>query len=577
MPALALTLLIAFVGLLCFLLLTGLGLLTQALLRLEPSPLGSFIVGWGISIGVLEIYHLFRPVDLFVSGVLVALGLLGLAWHWRKLHELAGWLRSNRMAVVTVSALLILLIALRSTGLCVHYDTGLYGASEIGWLTSYRVVPGLANLHGRLGFSSSIFFGIAALEALHLGSMSYRVWDGLLLAIVCVASVTAIGRILARDRNRPSDSFMAVLTIPLIFYIGYSQLVGADTDLPATLACFLAGFLLVRDLESREESVTSRQTLLIAASLVSAMAVLTKFSTIVFAGACCVFCLWRLFSLRRAPEWNRRAAYGCLLLLAGLLTGGICTNYVESGYPFYPNDFLGLSADWAVPRGSVRLLAAIIKSWARLPFVARYKTAGWRWMDVWIIYARQERTSFWAPLIAIGVATPLLILMARKSKRSVRDFWPILVSCIVAIAAWFYLAPDLRFVQGPVWVLAATLGGLVLSEMSLKHWHQIDRVIAVAIVALTIYYSYPHVLWQQFNQPLQSRDPAELFPSIMYGTYRTRSGLLVQVPLRGDQCWDAPLPCTPYFNDKLELRDPRSLQSGFRSADFVEFQWLPYR
>ncbi|HTZ73025.1 MAG TPA: hypothetical protein VMB47_03825 [Candidatus Aquilonibacter sp.] len=577
MPVLTLVLLVASAGLLCFLLLTGLGLLAQELLRLEPGPLEAFITGWGIFIGVLELYHLFRPIDSFVSGVAIALALLGLALQRQKLRRTFGRLRARHITGVAFSALLIFLIALRSTGPCVHYDTGLYGASAIDWLTSYRVVPGLANLHGRLGFNSSVFFCIAVLQALHLGAISYRVWDGLLLAVVSVLSINAITRILVRERNRPSDGFLAVLAIPLISYVGYSQLVGADTDLPATLACFLAGLLLLRDLESEDEPAASRQTTLVAGTFISAIAVLTKFSTIVFAGACCVLCVWRLYSLRRTAEHNHRAMYGCFVLLASLFGGGICTNYVESGYPLYPNDFLGLHADWAVPRSSVRLLAAIIKSWARVPFVARYKTAGWRWVNVWIIYARQERIPFWAPLIAVGVATSLLMLMARKSKRSALDFWPILLSCAVSVAAWFYLAPDLRFVQGPVWVLAATLGGLVISEMSLKHWHQIDRVAVVAILALTIYYSYPHVLWQQFNEPMQARNGDQLFPSITYGTYRTRSGLLVQVPLHGDQCWDAPLPCTPYFNDKLELRDPPSLRSGFRSADFVELQWLPYR
>jgi uncharacterized membrane protein YobD (UPF0266 family) len=577
MPVLTLVLLIAAVGLLSFLVVTGLGLLTQALLQLEPSLLEAFVTGLGVFIGVVEIYHLFRPIDLLVSGVLIALGLLGLAWQWPKLRRSISRVRSGGIAAVAFSTLLILLIALRSTGPCVHYDTGLYGASAIDWLTSYRVVPGLANLHGRLGFNSSVFFCIAALQALHVGQISYRVWDGLLLATVSVLSVSSIARLLARDRNRPSDGFMAILAIPLIFYVGYDQLVGADTDLPATLACFLAGLLLVRDLESEEDSTTSRETALVAAALVSTIAVLTKFSTAIFAGACCIFCLWRLFSLRRRTQGNRRALFGCLLLVAALFAGGMCTNYVESGYPFYPNDFLGLAADWAVPHSSVRLLAAIIKSWARVPFVARYKTAGWRWVNVWIIYARQERIAFWAPLITIAVATALLLLVRAKSKHSVRGFGPVLLFCLAGIAAWFYLAPDLRFVQGPVWVLAATLGGLSLWKISLKRWHQIDRLIVVAILVLTVYCSYPYVLWQQFNQPMQVRDPAQLFPSIMYGTFRTRSGLLVQVPLQGNQCWDTPLPCTPYFNDKLELRDPPSLKSGFRSADFVEFQWLPYR
>jgi hypothetical protein len=75
---------------------------------------------------------------------------------------------------------------------------------------------------------------------------------------------------------------------------------------------------------------------------------------------------------------------------------------------------------------------------------------------------------------------------------------------------------------------------------------------------------------------MQVQHPEWLFPSVLVGTFQTHSGLLVQVPRKGDQCWDAPLPCTRYFNPNLELGDPQSLPSGFRAADFVEFQWMPF-
>ena len=43
----------------------------------------------------------------------------------------------------------------------------------------------------------------------------------------------------------------------------------------------------------------------------------------------------------------------------------------------------------------------------------------------------------------------------------------------------------------------------------------------------------------------------------------TSSGLLVYTPKFGDQCWDAPLPCTPYFKESLRLRRPGDMASGF--------------
>jgi hypothetical protein len=33
----------------------------------------------------------------------------------------------------------------------------------------------------------------------------------------------------------------------------------------------------------------------------------------------------------------------------------------------------------------------------------------------------------------------------------------------------------------------------------------------------------------------------------------TLAGLRVRMPFQGDQCWSAPLPCTPYFDPGLSL------------------------
>lgn len=40
------------------------------------------------------------------------------------------------------------------------------------------------------------------------------------------------------------------------------------------------------------------------------------------------------------------------------------------------------------------------------------------------------------------------------------------------------------------------------------------------------------------------------------------SGLIIYTPGAGDQCWDAPFPCTRYFRSELRLRG-KSLSEDF--------------
>jgi len=46
--------------------------------------------------------------------------------------------------------------------------------------------------------------------------------------------------------------------------------------------------------------------------------------------------------------------------------------------------------------------------------------------------------------------------------------------------------------------------------------------------------------------------------------YHLPSGLTVNVPIRTNQCWNADLPCSPYFLDQLQLRRDASPRWGFQ-------------
>ena len=43
----------------------------------------------------------------------------------------------------------------------------------------------------------------------------------------------------------------------------------------------------------------------------------------------------------------------------------------------------------------------------------------------------------------------------------------------------------------------------------------------------------------------------------------TKYGVVVFKPMHGDQCWDSPVPCTPYFNEELRMRKHQDISSGF--------------
>lgn len=52
-------------------------------------------------------------------------------------------------------------------------------------------------------------------------------------------------------------------------------------------------------------------------------------------------------------------------------------------------------------------------------------------------------------------------------------------------------------------------------------------------------------------------------PKVPVYTYRTKSGLILYTPQKGDQCWDIHLTCVPYPDSQLRLIAPGDLSKGF--------------
>lgn len=559
----------------CTLALLGLGSLVEAFLGSDARPLEAVLMGLGLTLPALELYHLFRPVDWIVSATLALAGLIGLAIRSAHLRQfLKNRVGRHKQLVVALSAL-SLLIGVRSAGACEHFDTGLYGIQAVRWLTAYRAVPGLADFYERLGFNNSFFLLVACFKATIFGSLAYRLWQGVFLIVILSLLLRSMKAVLYAERNWASDWFLVLLSIPIIFYVCRGDLVGTNTDLPADFTCILGAFFFLRDIEAAADPEHRRENTLFAACIAFSLAVVFKLSTIVFAGPCCLVCFVKLLRLQRTSGFSRKGVWVCFALVGSMLLGWISLGYIQSGYPFFPAAALSLPVDWRVPRSSVQLQAAVTKSFARIRNVSRSKTAGWAWLHPWFAEVRHDRVEFLIPTLIIVFGILFLIFARKESEKSLRNLWPLLLPCFASIVFWFLSAPALRFAQGEIWVLTGTIGSVVLTVLSKKTRAARNMVLTLVILALAGLAVGPTTLWSQFYDPLFGAHSYALFPQAPTITMDTQSGLKIIVPASGQQCWDAPLPCTPYFSPNIQLRQAPSLKSGFRPTEMIEAQWLP--
>jgi hypothetical protein len=549
--------------------LIGVGSLILRRFDSDYSLMHAFWMGLAASVALLEIWNFFWPVNAAITMGISGLGVAGIVVNRVVLfHRLAGSFRTSRW-LIAFSLAILLLLALRASGPCDYADTSLYGAPAVRWFSTYSVVPGLANLHCRLGLNSSVFLCIAALNQGPWHGLGFHLFAGFVFAAFWFTLLPACFRLIAGSSASPADWFYCILTIPIAFLTARAKIVGTLTDEPATIACLVAAGILFEELRSKNGPGDSKPNpaRLVTACSLFALALAFKQSTIVFAPLAWLLA-FRWIWLTNQPAAKRKMCLASALLLAtAILLPWCARGVVLSGYPIFPAAVLGFPVDWKLPIGVMHWYVAAIGYWGRFEEMGIAKANGLTWLRAWLDVTVRNRAAFQVPLM-ISLAGSAIVLGHRSRKRA-WAFYPwlwLLVPSFAGALFWFFVSPAPRYGQFSIWATAGTLGTWgIVSMTSGPRRDQLTKIVLAGLAGLLIWCLISFG-WKQPYERLLTAPPLAPLPEPRLTVRHTLSGLAVFVPVEGDQCWDAPLPCTPYFDETLRLRDPQSLRSGFTST-----------
>src|SRR6202021_2551169 len=267
---LVVALLIVLVWALCASVMAGLGSLVLQKLCGKWSVSEAFWSCICAAVAVLQLYHIYKPIDNLIVVLLCVLGILGVVLNRnafvhviRRASGVGLWSTCAYVAVVLV-------IAVRCAGPVFHYDTGLYGAMAVRWFVTYPLVPGLTNLLGQLGLNSNVFLCEAALEQGPLRDLAFHILVGLFLCALLVRIVKSYVRVLGGQENI-IDYFVLPLAVPATVWVLNSEVVGTNTDLPTSvisLVALIALFDLVQENpKDREKTERFESRFIVATSL----------------------------------------------------------------------------------------------------------------------------------------------------------------------------------------------------------------------------------------------------------------------------------------------------------------------
>ncbi len=568
--------------LLFFLLFSGLGAVVLRWMSQMPTSgllwLDSFWLGWALSLAILQLWHFAFPVNEVILLLLALAALVSLLMQRRHLVPIVGRLKHNRLFLL-IFALSLLWMSNRAIDMPTAFDTGYRDIQAVMWIDAYAAVPGLINLFSSLGLNNhSVYLYDALLDVSFWDGRSYHIATGLLLVVFLAYAIQGAAQ-LYRHRDGAGIRWswiFATLIIPyILFYtVRRGGITHFLTDTTVDLIGFLALIYLLDFLQDYKSVQSSNRYLIFRLAILVITGFTVKQSFVILGLSIGllvgVVWLWR-GGFRAGIKHFAQILIPILLFALLMIIPWMARGVISSGYVAYPQSFGRVEVDWAVSEEQ------LVHRQQRLATNTRIRhgdpevvLASWDWVVPWFQSLSRNVFMFLLPL-ALSFAALVLygsgLWRNRHGKRGLPLGLWVLLPPLVMIVFWFLTAPNIKYIRYILWSNVALL--VLLAALA---WHSVSwrlRILGVyGVLALCLgYVLYLMVMLPTRPLPAGPEDGfyAHALPPIR--VYETAGGLQINVPdSHIDQCWQIPLPCTPYPHPDIYERVPGEIWHGFSSV-----------
>ncbi|MCR5675065.1 MAG: hypothetical protein K6G16_05075 [Lachnospiraceae bacterium] len=431
-----------------------------------------------------EIFSLFAGVGL-TAILLFHLLCLAAALICRKsllsqLRSAGRFLRADRRRtarLLLTGTLLILLFAAGSSAGNWHIDTPLYHAQSVHWIERYGVVPGLGNLQSHFAYNNACFSLYALFSFVWLTGQSFHAIPGfiaLLVVSLCLFSPAENGE----DASSHSLTRTAIRLASLlgIFFL-FDELTSPSSDTCFLLLCS-AVFLFWSELSARKEASALPY---VCVCMLAIFTVTVKLA----AAPLVLLCIKPLVMICREEKHDRRhllraSVLGALAICLPFFVRG----FILSGwllYPVLPQHLIDLP--WQIPDGAGIYEREEIAANGRMIFdaseiVASMSDAPLAYVIPW--FRRQHRPAQLLLLVSLGALFLFLLQLCLFLLQTGRDIVShkkthlrrcvltasgdaLFMELVIAVCTvfWFFSTPQMRFGEGYLLLLCASVCGSV--------------------------------------------------------------------------------------------------------------------
>lgn len=471
-----------------------------------------------------------------------------------RLHP-SGW---ALLLIVAVSAAIVYL-AFKTTGPASNYDTGLYHYGMIRYAGDYGTVPGLANLFLPFGYANAQFPLAAVLTNGPWGIEGWRLLNGLVFVLVAWELILRLS-----TRKWTWGTYIVVIGVGAISLplVGMADsLVTSPTSDTSVLLLTIVSAAYFCDLLENRNHLAPRVSVVI---VTTALAVAQRPTMLVFAAGMALATIAMLATRKQFRYLSIQFWTMSGFWLGTLGAIQVVRDYLLSGWLIYPLSLFHWNVAW-LARDPVNLRDATLAA-ARNPLDPDgYQVAhSWNWLVPWLQRLPSQWES-WFLLVGLAIAA-LSLLSAHLHGRgllSVPLLAVALFPSLIAIIAWFVASPpSFRFAWGPIFLVPIIIISWSWLNLPRRTHMQALTMVAVSLALLGVT-TYSMLFRNQLAErnttsfvtigPLSIGYSIAPLPDVPTAQRTMESGLVVQEPVVGDQCWSNYPLCTIFMGDKIGL------------------------
>jgi hypothetical protein len=435
-------------------------------------------------------------------------------------------------------------------------DTDSYHIQMVKWIQEYGTVPGIANLHERLGFNSSWFSSIAFFTFSYKNINFFTALNGML-------SVWFTGYIfILIKRNsvtfpRLAISSFAIIALSLFCWpLIRGNAATCNYDFITTFIIFV---LFTETILSSNKIIgfTFQYEWLIWPVYLLTIR-LVNFPLLILS-------ISIFFILLKQKKMKIALSGICFSLL--LAIPFFVRNVMLSGYIFFPSlSFDWFAVDWKVDKEKIQQLLYYIKYYNRVGtgFQDLNITASLKFPQ-WISYWFHFMFPYDKLLLIPGLCGISTVLFLNKKITTILPFYRniFFFAIIVQLLFWFLIAPDPRFVYGCLLCGIMSMVILLSSRLITSIWKRIGNLFITVFLSAIFLFTIRKVYKENYHNwflPLSLPEPAVQNITV--------NNIQIHIPEKimnnwNPRCYGTSLPCSYKIDSGLQARGT-TITDGFR-------------